>query len=36
MPTDVALVVSGITVAFIFFAALLLFGDLTWDRSRRQ
>ena len=30
MPTDTALVVAGITVAFVFFAGMLLFADITW------
>jgi hypothetical protein len=30
MPTDIALVVTGIAVAFVFFAGMLLFADITW------
>jgi hypothetical protein len=30
MPTDVSLIVSGITAVFIFFAAILLVADMTW------
>lgn len=35
MPTDIAIVVAGISAAFIFFAGMLVFADMTWDRQAR-
>ena len=34
MPTDIAVVVAGITAVFIFFAGMLLFADLTWKARK--
>lgn len=36
MPADVALVVTAITGLFVFFAAVLAYGDRTWRTSREE
>lgn len=36
MPADVALVVAAITGLFVFFAAVLAFGDRTWRTSNKD
>ena len=35
MPTDVAIIVAGITVTFVLFAGVLLYADMTWDKSKK-
>jgi hypothetical protein len=32
MPTDVAIAVTAITALFVFFPAVLVFADRTWDK----
>ena len=36
MPSDVALIVTAITGLFVFFAAVLAYGDRTWRTSRED
>lgn len=36
MPSDVALVVAAIVGLFVFFAAVLAFGDRTWRTSTKD
>ena len=36
MPTETVVVLSAVTAAFIFFAAVLAYGDLTWSRAPRR
>lgn len=33
MPTDTVIVLGAVAVAFVFFAAVLTYVDMTWDRS---
>ena len=32
MPVETVIGVSAIVAAFVFFAAILVYGDMTWDR----
>jgi len=34
MPSDVSLIISGIVAVFVFFAAMLLLADLTWQQRK--
>ncbi len=36
MPADVAIIVTAITGLFVFFAAVLAYGDRTWRTSREE
>ena len=36
MPAETLLVVAAIVAVFGFFAAVLTFSDMTWDRQRRR
>lgn len=33
MPAETALVVGLIATAFVFFAAILIYGDMTWEKK---
>lgn len=32
MPTDTLIAVAGISAAFVYFAAVLAYADMTWNR----
>ena len=34
MPTDTIIVLTGIAAGFLFFAGVVLFTDMTWNRDR--
>lgn len=36
MPSDSLLVVSVVTAAFVFFAVVVAYVDMTWDKGQRQ
>ena len=36
MPIESIVVVSAVTAAFIFFAAVLTYGDMTWSKPTRR
>jgi hypothetical protein len=36
MPTETIITLAGIGAMFAFFAATVLFGDLTWNKPRRR
>jgi hypothetical protein len=36
MPTDTILVLGGVLAAFVFFACVLTFADMTWSRPARR
>ena len=35
MPTDVAIIVAAISVTFVLFAGVMLYADMTWDKSKK-
>lgn len=35
MPTETIVVLSAVIAAFVFFAAALAYGDMTWSRPQR-
>ncbi|WP_268932171.1 hypothetical protein [Neoaquamicrobium microcysteis] len=36
MPTETIITLGGIIAAFAFFAAVLTFADMTWDRGGKS
>ena len=34
MPTETLFVVTGVLAAFAFFSAIVIFGDMTWNRTK--
>ena len=36
MPTETIIVLSGVMIAFVFFACVLTYSDMTWSRAPRR
>ncbi len=36
MPTDSIIIVSAVTAAFVFFAAVVTYSDMTWAKAPRR
>ncbi len=36
MPTETIVVLSAVVAAFVFFAAVVTYGDMTWARAPRR
>jgi uncharacterized RDD family membrane protein YckC len=36
MPTDSIIIVSAVVAAFVFFAAVVSYADMTWSTARRR
>jgi len=36
MPTETIIVLSGVMAAFVFFAVVVVFSDMTWSKTPRR